>query len=136
MKSGRCLCGSISFTANEVEPEIGACHCRMCQRWAGCMLIAATARGLKFDGEEALGIYRSSDWAERGFCKQCGSVLFYRYLDSDEYELCVGSLDDPSDLNLTGEIFVDRKPDGYALAGDHPRLSEAETLEKYPIFGN
>lgn len=133
MKSGQCLCGAVTFTAEQVEPEIGACHCRMCQRWSGGIFIAATARGLKFEGEENITKYRSSDWAERGYCGKCGTDLFYRALESDEYEVCIGTFDDQSDFVLTGEIFVDRKPDAYALAGDHPRLTQAETLEKYKI---
>jgi hypothetical protein len=30
-----------------------------------------------------------------------------------------------------GEIFVDNKPAGYAFAGDHPRLTEAEFLAQF-----
>jgi hypothetical protein len=50
--------------------------------------------------------------------------------------MCIGTFDDLSDFILTSEIFIDRKPDAYALAGEHPRLTEVETLEKYPVFGN
>jgi hypothetical protein len=31
-------------------------------------------------------------------------------------------------FRITGEIFIDRKPPGYDFAGDHPRLTEAETM--------
>jgi hypothetical protein len=103
MKSGRCLCGAVSFSAEEVKSEISACHCRMCQRISGGIFI---------------------------------THLFYRILESDEYDMCIGTFDDLSDFILTSEIFIDRKPDAYALAGEHPRLTEAETLEKYPVFGN
>ncbi len=135
MRSGKCLCGAVKFTAADVNPETGACHCRMCQLWAGGILIAATASGVKFEGEENIGKYRSSEWAERGFCMKCGSPIFYHLLKGDEYEMCVGLFDDQSDFVLTGEIFIDRKPDGYALAGEHTRLTEAETLAKYSEFG-
>ncbi len=136
MKSGKCLCGAVSFTAEEVNPEIVACHCRMCQRVSGGIFITTETKGLAFDGEQHISKYRSSEWAERGFCKRCGTHLFYRLLDRDTYEMCVGVFDDPSDFALASEIFVDRKPDAYALAGEHPRLTEAETLKKYPIFGS
>lgn len=133
-RSGKCLCGAVSFSADEVDAAFGACHCRMCQIWSGGVFLTATARSLTFHGEDNIGRYRSSDWAERGFCKQCGSLLFYRLLKSDDYELCIGVFDDQSGLKLASEIFVDRKPEGFALAGDHPRLTEAETLEKYKEF--
>jgi hypothetical protein len=45
--------------------------------------------------------------------------------------LCVGAFDDSSELRLTREIFIDHKPDGYAFAGEHPRLTAAETLAEY-----
>ena len=135
-RRGQCQCGAVTFNADEVESEFGACHCRMCQRWSGGIFLTTTARGLSFDGEEHISIYRASDWAERGFCAHCGSHLFYRLLNSDEYEMCLGTFDDQSDFVLASEIFVDRKPDGYALAGEHPRLTEAETLEKYKEFGD
>jgi len=133
-RPGQCLCGAVTFAADEVDTEIGACHCNMCQRWSGGIFIAATSRGVTFEGEKNISTYRSSDWAERGFCNKCGTLLFYRLLDSDEYELCPGVFDDQSDFVLTGEIFIDRKPDGYALAGEHPRLTEVETLERYKEF--
>jgi len=43
----------------------------------------------------------------------------------------VGVFDDPSPFVLDEEMFVDDKPDGYALAGDHPRLTKAEVMAKY-----
>lgn len=136
MKNGKCLCGAVSFTAEDVKPDVSACHCRMCQRVSGGIFITTPAHGLIFEGEEHISNYRSSDWAERAFCNICGTHLFYRIVGTDEYDMCIGTFDDPSDFTLTSEIFIDRKPDAYALAGEHPRLSEAETLEKYPIFGS
>lgn len=131
LRRGQCQCGAVTFTAEEVNTEFGACHCRMCQRWSGGIFLATTARGTDFDGEEHISRYRSSDWAERGFCSKCGTHLFYHVVKSGEYVMCVGTFDDQSEFTLAMEIFVDRKPAGYSLAGDHPRLTEAETLEKY-----
>lgn len=133
-RTGKCLCGAVTFAADEVDTDVGACHCTMCQRWSGGILIAVTSRGVSFEGAEHIRSYRSSDWAERAFCGRCGTLLYYRLLNSDEYELCMGVFDDQSDFVLTGEIFVDRKPDGYALSGEHTRLTEAETLERYKEF--
>jgi hypothetical protein len=45
--------------------------------------------------------------------------------------MCVGTFDEPGQFTLTSEIFVDRKPGGYAFAGDHERLTEAETIAKF-----
>ena len=43
----------------------------------------------------------------------------------------LGLLDDPSGISLSEEIFIDRKPDAYALAGNHKRMTEAETLAMF-----
>ena len=133
-KRGQCSCGAVTFTAENVESEFGACHCRMCQRWSGGIFLATSAHGLKIDGEEHISRYQSSSWSERGFCSKCGSHLFYRTLKSGQYEMCLGTFDDQSEFRMTTEIFIDRKPDSYKFAGDHERLTEAETLARYKDY--
>jgi len=130
-QSGGCLCGAVTFTAAEVGAAHHACHCGMCRRWAGSPLLAASADGLAFAGEENISVYDSSDWAERGFCKVCGSSLFYRLKETGGYHIPVGVFDDQSSFHIVGEIFHDRKPPGYDFAGDHPRLTEAETMAMF-----
>jgi hypothetical protein len=90
-----------------------------------------SVRQVAFEGREHLARYASSEWAERGFCKTCGSSLFYFLKPSQSYTLGVGTFDDPSQFLLDREIFIDHKPAGYALAGDHPRLTEAEVFAEY-----
>jgi hypothetical protein len=129
--SGKCLCGAVRFTAAHVESEHHACHCGMCRRWSGSPFFGVHAQGVVFEGAENLGRYASSEWAERGFCRACGSSLFYYLKPSDSYVMCVGAFDDASGFRLTREICIDQKPRGYALAGDHPRLTEAETFAEF-----
>ena len=93
--------------------------------------MATSTSGITFDGEENLVRFRSSDWAERGFCGKCGTNLFYKELQSDSYEMCVGTFDDTDSFGLNEEIFIDRKPAAYAFSGDHPRLTEAETMTRH-----
>jgi hypothetical protein len=81
-----------------------------------------------FEGSEHLARCASSAWAERGFCTTCGSSLFYFLKPTQTYTLGVGTFDEPSQFELNREIFIDHKPEGYALAGDHPRLTEAEVF--------
>lgn len=129
--SGQCLCGGVRFQAASAEPKSGICHCRMCQRWAGGPFVAVTASDVTFDGEENLEVFRSSDWAERAHCRKCGSNVYYKALKLESYEFAIGVIDEPGAHPVTGEIFIDRKPDAYAFAGDHPRLTEEETIEQY-----
>ncbi len=80
---------------------------------------------------------RTSDWASRSHCGSCGSPLWYRHDrgvdDSGDYEVPIGLLDDADGLILEREIFIDRKPDCISFVGDHPRLTEAETLAIYGV---
>lgn len=39
-----------------------------------------------------------------------------------------GSFADPSTFRLAGEIYIDEMPQGYAFAGDHPRLTGEQFL--------
>ena len=130
-KTGGCLCGGVRFSARGIETHHHACHCGMCRRWSGGPVLAAEVDGLTFDGVDNLARYESSDWAERGFCRNCGSSLFYHLKPQGLYMVCVGAFDDPTGFQLTSEIFIDHKPAGYAFAGDHPRLTEAETLARF-----
>lgn len=130
--SGKCLCGAVRFTVDSMKPR----HCGMCRRWSGGPLLAVSVSGVEFEGDDDITVYDSSDWAQRGFCRICGTNLFYRLKETGDYGICAGAFDDAPDLKLTGELFIDNKPDGYDFAGDHPRLTEAETIAKFSSSGN
>jgi hypothetical protein len=104
----------------------------MCRRWSGgAPFFGVTVSHVTFYGSEQLARYTSSEWAERGFCMTCGTSLFYFLKPSQTYTLGVGTFDEPSQFELNREIFIDHKPEGYALAGDHLRLTEAEVFAAY-----
>ena len=103
----------------------------MCRRWSGgSPFFASVCEGVVFEGEDQLGRFTSSPWAQRGFCKACGTTLFYFLVPAQKYMMSVGAFDEQSQFQLVREIFVDHKPPGYAFAGDHPRWTEAETLAR------
>ena len=130
--TGRCLCGSVSYTANVKTSDAGPCHCESCRRWSGGVFLAATADGpVAFQGEENITRYKSSDWAERGFCKNCGSSLFYRLVDEDMYILGTGVFDDQSALSMAHQIFIDEKPDWYAFANETQNMTGAEVFAAF-----
>ncbi len=126
---GKCLCGAVTFTADEVETHVHACHCSMCRNWTGGPLLAAQVGKIEFGGEDNIKTFRSSEWAERGFCSVCGSNLFYRMIEPNMYIVCTGSFEDAEQFSLGGEIYVDEKPKGYDFAGDHPRMTGEEFLK-------
>ena len=124
MRTGRCLCGAVTFRAAEVG-AFGVCHCRMCQRWLGGPMLGVTVPEAAMTVEGPVVATRTSDWASRSRCADCGSPLWYRWdrgVDgAGNYEVPIGLLDDADGLRLRHEIFTGEKPDCFAFAGDHPR---------------
>ncbi|WP_299623408.1 GFA family protein [Pelagibius sp.] len=130
--TGRCLCGAVKITIPGGQREVGACHCSMCRRWTGGPILAFDAgRDLAIEGEERIGVYRSSDWAERAFCKTCGSNLFYRLVGSGEHHLCAGLFDDQDGFTLETQIFIDEKPEFYAFANETKDMTGPEVFALY-----
>ena len=131
---GHCLCGAVSFEAKPHAAETIVCHCEMCRRWSGSVLMAVSVlpEDIQFEGTDQIRTFPSSEWAERAWCDRCGSTLYYRLrIDGHgprSYELALGLFDDPDALPVAKEIFIDRKPSSYALAGAHPRATEQEYL--------
>ena len=136
-RTGRCLCGAVEFVARDVRDTIGVCHCKMCQRWTGLAMMAVTVpeADLAITGSDSVMTYRSSDWATRSWCGKCGSNLWYRITaegpHKGNYEIPIGLFNDASDFVLQRELFADLRPDAYAIAGDHKRLSEAEVVAMF-----
>ena len=73
----------------------------------------------------------SSDWAERGFCGTCGSTLWYGTREDGVRHPAAGLFENAAGGEMTLEFFADRCPQGYALTGDHRRLSTEETIAMF-----
>jgi hypothetical protein len=129
--TGRCLCGAVTFEARDVNPEHHVCHCDACRRWCGSPFFGIDNGGVTWSGEESILRYDSSEWAQRGSCSVCGSSLFYSVKQTGKYSISAGLFDDQEKFRLANEIFIDRKPPGYEFAGDLPKMTEAEVIEKY-----
>jgi hypothetical protein len=120
----------VTFTAEGVEFDHHFCHCSMCRRWTSSGFMAASTSRTTFASNGELATYASSPWADRGFCRTCGTTLFYFLKPTQSYAMSVGAFDDDSRFRLVREIFIDRKPSGHDFAGDHERWTEAETMAR------
>lgn len=120
-RTGRCLCQAVSFRVSPPLRPIDFCHCRECRRQFGdhAVFTGSYTRNLAIaeahDG--ALGWYDSSDVARRGFCRDCGTPLFYQRKDMDWTSISAGALDETSGLKLGFHIFVAEQA-GYDTIGD------------------
>lgn len=129
---GHCLCGEVEISVAELNPEFGACHCHMCQRWGGGPLLAADCGDqVTFSGKENITVYASSDWAERGFCKNCGSHLFYHLVSSGQYIMPLGLFEITEDFKFDHQIFVDEKPDCYQFANETGMLTGEQVFASF-----
>lgn len=126
---GHCLCGAVKITAKSDNHDVGACHCDMCRRWAGGPLMAISCgTDVVIEGEDNIGIYDSSPWADRGFCKQCGSNLFYRVKENGHMEVLAGLFDETDDMVFQNQVFIDEKPAFYSFAEKTETMTGAEVF--------
>ena len=69
----------------------------------------------RLTGEGALAWYDSSAKAKRGFCRTCGSSLFWQGTARDAIDIAAGAFDQPSGLRTTAHIYVADKADYYDI---------------------
>ena len=128
---GGCLCGAVCFVATGQIKRVSACYCGQCRKQnGGGPFYGAELQGeLSIDSTDALQWYASSAKAMRGFCRCCGSSLFWKANDDPSYfDVSLGALADSESLRLDAHIFVDHCPSYMAVAESAPHLTEAQVL--------
>lgn len=129
---GKCLCGSVTVRTEVDHDHMDACHCTMCRKWTGGPLMAIECTNpVEWDGEQHIGVYDSSEWAQRGFCKQCGTHLFYHLKGTPLYALPAGLLEGTEDFTFTQQIFIEQKPGNYSFANATKELTGAEVFAMF-----
>lgn len=113
---GSCFCGAIGFTARLPSKWCAHCHCSMCRKthgagyvtWVGFEAGQVEIR----DGDGQLNWFDSSAGAQRGFCRTCGSSLFFRSEGWEgELHIALGCMDDPIDRQPQANAFFDKHVD-------------------------
>lgn len=123
MHKGACLCGAVTFEINADLPEASACHCDQCRRWTGHYLVSTEVKNkdITIHGEENVSWFKSSEKVRRGFCSQCGSVLFFDAVFRDWMGVSMGAIDKPTHTQLSLHIFAAEKGDYYELTDGLPQ---------------
>lgn len=141
-RSGGCLCGAVRFDARNVPATFSICHCEPCRRWTGSALLEVSIKteDLTWHGADRIATRASSDWAERAWCRDCGTNVYFRHTREDKWfgttDLPLGIFDDASGFELTHEIYVDHKPDSFAYESKgHKNLTRAEVLALQGYMG-
>lgn len=117
---GSCLCGACAYEVHGPLRNVIACHCSQCRKQTGHYLAATNAKLADFRllRQEPLRWYRASDRAQRGFCSQCGSTLFWQADGQDTISIAAGSLDGPTGLTTEGHIFCADRGDYYMIPAE------------------
>jgi hypothetical protein len=131
---GGCLCGKVRFTTRGPLREVIFCHCSQCRRQSGLYFAATSvsADALGLQGEKHLIWYAASNFAKRGFCGTCGSLLFWKPNDEARYAVLAGAFDRPETLHPGYHICTEGRPAFYQISdglpqywGDGPGLTTA-----------
>lgn len=120
---GSCLCRAVQFTIEGPLGDANACHCHACRKHSGHFEASAdVARSaLTVTGEDNVSWYRSSEKVRRGFCRICGSSLFWDPVFRDWTSVALGAFDTPTQIRLARHIFVSEKGDYYEIADGLPQ---------------
>ena len=124
---GGCLCGAIRYCATAGPLRGVICHCSMCRRHSGAPALAfvhfpATAFAW-LRGEPAW--YRSSHYAQRGFCATCGSTVAMREeVLADRVQVCVGSLDEPHTVRIDDHVWTGERIAWFDVKDELPRFPQ------------
>lgn len=77
---GSCLCGAVEFSYTAPSLWSAHCHCTLCQRAHGAAVVTwvgVPEEQFQLRSDKTLKWHGSSEDAERGFCSECGSTLFF-----------------------------------------------------------
>jgi len=124
--TGHCLCGAVRFRTVGPLREVIACHCSQCRRQTGHHYAATNVPDdrLTVEGGGNVTWFRASDTASRGFCRTCGSVLFWKGDGSDYTSLMAGAFDLPTGLRIGVHIFCADKGDYYEINDGAPQFPQ------------
>lgn len=98
------------------------------------MLAVHCGPKVQFEGTENITVYASSEWAERAFCKNCGTHLYYKLLSTGEYFVPAGAFES-SEFEIVSQIYIDKKPGYYSFANQTPMLTEQQVIERFTSSG-
>jgi hypothetical protein len=94
----------------------------MCQKAFGSFFAPLT--GVPPDKFEitrgSLSIFRSSEQAERGFCKNCGTPLTFHYVGRPRISVSIGSLDEPEGFQPRKQYGIEGKLSWFGTLPDLP----------------
>jgi hypothetical protein len=123
MKGG-CQCGALRFRAERLMDNPHVCHCRMCQKATGnffATLVGVKKTDLTWTRGQA-AVFHSSDGIGRGFCRDCGTPLFFLREAGGHVSMSIGAFDKPAAIPLEFE---------WGIEGRLPQIAQLGHVEGY-----
>jgi len=137
MIHGSCLCGAVTFDATPTAHAV-TCYCTQCRKQSGHIYAATPTplENLHITKDNGLSWFRASTFAKRGFCRHCGSFLFWQHDDEKRVFVSCGAFDGPTGLLPGDPLCSEDAGDYYSISGPPPQLSSApETLQASCLCG-
>ena len=109
--TGGCQYGALRYEWLERPTHSSVSYCRMCQKASGQPFMALTGGKIEHLRwtRGTLSVFKSSNMAERGFCRDCGTPLTYVFEGTGDISVAVNSLDDPEASPPTRQYGIESK---------------------------
>ncbi len=119
---GACLCGAVAFAVDPPLRDVVACHCGQCRKQSGHFWAASSAPLSQFRLTETRGLrwFRASPAASRGFCGDCGALMFWKPEGEDRISFSAGALEGPTGLRVAESWHHADAGDYYDPSGGPP----------------
>jgi hypothetical protein len=110
---GTCLCGAVAYRAQGPLYATSHCFCSQCQRQHGIAGSYGNVAAVGFTitrGADRITYYVKSPKGRCGFCRTCGSMLFWRGTDTPErVAITLGTIEPAWTGEVEREWFADQK---------------------------
>ena len=123
--TGGCLCGAVRYEASAEPLRCMLCHCEFCRKHSGAPCLSFVhfpVDCFQWLGEKPRR-YRSSPFAERGFCSSCGSTLtMHEEVLSERVQVTLGSLDHPERVVPDDHVWIQSRIAWFDIKDNIPRF--------------
>lgn len=131
-RTGRCLCGDITYEIEGETMAVAVCHCDHCQRQSGGAFstnVVVAPDQLTISGDIATYEDKGREGKEvsvlRRFCGSCGSPIVSVLVGRPEIvAVKAGTLDDRSDVQPNVQVWCDDKQPWVDLGDVHAVAQE------------
>ena len=131
---GGCLCGAIRYRSTAAPVRGVMCHCSMCRKHSGApalVFVHFPMKAFTWLGAEPTR-YRSTKYAERGFCPRCGSTLtMHEEVLEDRVQVALGSLDTPERAAVDDHVWTREQIPWFQVADGLPRFEENSSAAEW-----